>query len=97
MHNRSSFVFLSLAVAFFLLASCKEPDPIIEEYTHQMYAEAGKPSSLVIPDGIIKIAPGAFNGCTGLTGIIILGNMTSIEDYTFSGCSGLTCCLSQQG
>ncbi|MBQ7710944.1 MAG: leucine-rich repeat protein, partial [Bacteroidales bacterium] len=33
----------------------------------------------------------AFNGCSGLTGSLTIGNsVTSIGDYAFNGCSGLT-------
>ena len=40
--------------------------------------------------GVRGICGGAFEGCTGLTGVTIPDGMTCIGDTTFKGCSGLT-------
>ncbi|MCI8390443.1 MAG: leucine-rich repeat domain-containing protein [Roseburia sp.] len=45
---------------------------------------------LVIPDGVIKIADGAFAGCRSLTEVIIPGSVRDIGWYAFAGCMGLT-------
>ena len=44
----------------------------------------------VIPSGILSIAGGAFNGCSGLTSVTIPNSVTSIGANAFSACSGLT-------
>ena len=47
-------------------------------------------TSIVIEEGTLGIAVGAFSGCSGLTSVTIPNSVTSIEDGVFSGCSGLT-------
>ena len=46
--------------------------------------------SYAIPEGIETIAYGAFDGCEGLTEIIIPGSVREIGDNAFKGCTGLT-------
>ena len=47
-------------------------------------------TSIVIKDGTIDIANGAFKGDTGLTSIVIPNSVTSIGYEAFRGCTGLT-------
>lgn len=44
----------------------------------------------VIPEGVVVIAPSAFNGCEGLTSIKIPSTVTSIGESAFCRCSSLT-------
>ena len=47
-------------------------------------------TSVVIPDGVMRIRGGAFEGCENLTSITIPDSVTSIGDGAFRGCSKLT-------
>ena len=47
-------------------------------------------TSIVIKDGTLGIASGAFDGCTYLTSITIPNSVTSIGYHAFSGCTSLT-------
>ncbi len=44
----------------------------------------------IIPNNVVRIADGAFSGCTGLTSITIPNNITEIASNAFSACTGLT-------
>ena len=62
----------------------------------------GKASRLVIPQTyrgkpITGIGKWAFNGCFGLTSVVIPQGVTSIGESAFSGCSGLTSAVIPQG
>lgn len=46
-------------------------------------------SSLVIPDSVIIIGFGAFEGCSSLRNLVIPDSVTSIGDRAFSGCCSL--------
>ena len=46
--------------------------------------------TLSIPNTVIKIGQGAFEGCTGLTSISIPYCITEISANVFEGCTGLT-------
>ena len=46
-------------------------------------------SSLVIPDSVIIIGFGAFEGCSSLRSLVIPDSVTSIGDRAFSGCCSL--------
>ncbi len=46
--------------------------------------------SVVIEDGVTKIAAYSFYKCEGFTSVEIPNSVTSIGGYAFSGCSGLT-------
>ena len=43
-----------------------------------------------IPFGVTKIGEGAFEGCTGLTGVTIPSSVELIDERAFEGCIGLT-------
>merc|ERR1711865_935397 len=43
-----------------------------------------------IPDGYTSIGGNAFQGCTGLTSVVIPPSVTSIPEYAFQGRTGLT-------
>ena len=47
-------------------------------------------TNLVIPDGITRIRPYAFAGCSGLTSVTIPNSVTSIGEEAFADCSNLT-------
>ncbi|MDR2090750.1 MAG: leucine-rich repeat domain-containing protein [Clostridiales bacterium] len=50
----------------------------------------GKPASdFTIPDGVTKIAGGAFYNCKALTGIKIPDGVTKIADFAFNRCGSL--------
>ncbi len=48
-------------------------------------------TNLNIPESVKSIREGAFSGCSGLTGELIIPNsVTLIDEMAFSGCEGLT-------
>lgn len=47
-------------------------------------------TACVIPDTVKTIAPSAFSGRTGLTGVTIPDSVTDIGEYAFNECTGLT-------
>ena len=48
-------------------------------------------SSLTLPDTLTNIENNAFDGCSGLTGTLVIpDNVTYIKDSAFRNCSGLT-------
>ena len=62
---------------------------IIETETKQLIL--GCKTSIIPSDGsVTSIGAVAFDGCSGLTSVIIPDRVTSIGDYAFRGCSGLT-------
>lgn len=47
-------------------------------------------SSITLPTGIIRVAPGLFYNCDRLQEVTLLGNITTIGDHAFYGCSNLS-------
>jgi hypothetical protein len=50
----------------------------------------GKTGAYITPASVTSIGERAFQGCNGLTSVIIPASVTSIGDIAFYGCSGLT-------
>ena len=46
---------------------------------------------------VTAIAPGAFEGCTRLTSVVIPGSVKTVGDGAFAGCSALTAVTFQEG
>lgn len=46
---------------------------------------------------VTAIAPGAFEGCTRLTSVVIPGSVRTVGDGVFAGCSALTAVTFQEG
>jgi hypothetical protein len=47
-------------------------------------------TSIVIPDSVIAIGPGAFSDCEYLTSVTLSNSLKFIPSYCFEGCSSLT-------
>ena len=60
---------------------------IIETATNTMIVGC---KNTTIPNSVVSIGSGAFNGCTGLQSVNIPNNVTNISAYAFAGCSGLS-------
>ena len=60
---------------------------IIETATNTLIAGC---KNTTIPNSVVSIGFGAFNGCTGLQSVNIPNNVTNISAYAFVGCSGLS-------
>ena len=43
-------------------------------------------TSIIIEDGTVEIAPGAFSGCSGLTSVTIPKSVKSIGQSAFYNC-----------
>ena len=56
-----------------------------------------KVGSFTIPNSVINIAAGAFDGCASLAGITIPASVTSIGRSAFFGCAGLTTIMVDSG
>ena len=54
------------------------------------YFPCGYATEYAIPNGIQKIAGGAFVNCSELTSVTIPNSITSIGEFAFQNCSGLT-------
>ena len=51
---------------------------------------AAREGGYVIPEGVLRIANAAFEGCAGLTGIAIPDSVTVLGDEAFRNCPGLS-------
>ena len=60
---------------------------IIETATNKLITGC---QNTLIPNSVVIIGEGAFNGRSGLTSIIIPNSVTTIEDYAFQYCERLT-------
>ena len=49
----------------------------------------GKTGTVTVAGPVVKIAQGAFAGCSGVTNIVLSDNVETIEKSAFSGCSSL--------
>jgi len=66
------------------------PDFVTEIGISAFHYCTGFTGSLTIPNSVKSIGNGAFWNCSGLTGDLIIPNITRIGDYTFAGCKNLT-------
>ncbi len=46
--------------------------------------------TITLPEGLITIEDGAFNGCTSLTNVVFPETLLRIDNYAFENCSSLT-------
>lgn len=67
-------------------------NPTIQSIGEEAFEGLTGLTSITIPDSMISIAKGAFNGCTSLNSVSFLANssISSFGDNAFSGCSALT-------
>ena len=54
-----------------------------------LYKYDGKAADAEIPFGVLKIAEGAFRGCTTVQSVLVPDSVTEIENEAFNGCSSL--------
>ena len=60
------------------------------EHSYNLYLNGELVTSLILPNGITKIANYAFYNCDSITHITISNSITSIGDYAFMDCYSLT-------
>lgn len=71
-------------------AYCSEDGVVFDKDKTQLcFCPGGKTGMYRIPDGVKRIAGGAFSGCGKLTGVTIPDSVTSIDEGAFQNCSGL--------
>ena len=56
----------------------------------QIFAECDKLKSVVIPEGVTRIAPNAFSSCANLETITLPSTLISIGDHAFDNCDGIS-------
>ncbi len=59
------------------------------DYTANIFRNSTAVTSVYIPNSVVSIGAGAFEGCSGLTSITIPDSVTIIGEGAFYGCSGL--------
>ena len=59
-------------------------------YAHHLYLNDSEITNLTIPDAIYSIKENAFNGCWGLTRVIISNSIKSIGQWAFMECTNLS-------
>ncbi len=69
-----------------------QPDGVIyvEDFLYAYKGSMPYNASIIVKDGTLRIAGGAFNSCEYLRSITIPNSVTSIGDDAFSYCTGLT-------
>lgn len=71
------------------------PDGITEIADPKSFGDKGifeghtELTSVILPEGLLKIGESAFDGCSGLTEIVIPESVREIGRYAFKGCKGL--------
>ena len=72
---------------------CSAPNATIggTQYTQTtvLYCPIGRMGEVTIPSQVAAIGANAFEGRSGLTGVVIHGYLTSVGDYAFAECSRL--------
>lgn len=61
-----------------------------KEQTRLIQCPCKMEGTVVVPEGVTTIAPGAFSGCSRITSLTIPTSVKSLAYGTFVGCSGLT-------
>ena len=69
-----------------------QPDGVvyIDKWAYTYKGTMPSNSHIILKDGTVRIANGAFKGCSGLTSVEIPNSVTSIGENAFNDCSGLT-------
>ena len=62
---------------------------LLDEESDDVALVGGVNGDVVIPDGVVEIWDGAFEGRGGLVSVTIPDSVTSVESGAFRGCSGL--------
>lgn len=72
-------------------STCCSVDGLVysKDRTELIRCPAGRQGSCSVPEGTVRIGNGAFDGCAGLTGVILPEGVSEIGDYAFHGCSAL--------
>ena len=69
--------------------NCPLTSPLMTSTRFFQMFPANYSGEYIIPDGIVEIAAAAFNGCAGVTSVIISNTVTTIGDRAFQNCTSL--------